>query len=138
MSEVGTTVSPARIHQFTLGGRRALRDVVETFAFFHEPRRNAGHGVGTPDPVDRRGQEGTDVELEATFAPRPNTASRCNGAHGYRQETGPGIDCRQRWVGGRYERLSHHTVNDSHWEIGLQKFPSHVARENELLYVKNI
>jgi hypothetical protein len=44
---------------------------------------------------------------------------------------------------GRYEMLSRcrrvtqfpqHESNTSHWEVGLQKFPSHVARENELIY----
>jgi hypothetical protein len=48
---------------------------------------------------------------------------------------------------GRYEMSSrrrrvtqfpHRESNDSHWEVGLQKFPSHVARENELVYAKNI
>jgi hypothetical protein len=48
---------------------------------------------------------------------------------------------------GRYEMLSrrrrvtqfpHRESNDPHWEVGLQKVPSHVARENELVYVKNI
>jgi hypothetical protein len=70
-SEVVTTVSPARINQFTLGGQRSLRDVVEMSVFLHDPRRNAGHGVGNPDPVDRRSQERVGVELEATLAPRP-------------------------------------------------------------------
>jgi hypothetical protein len=47
------------------------------FSFFpHDSRRSAGHGVGTPDPVDRRHQERADVELEATLAPRPNATSR--------------------------------------------------------------
>jgi hypothetical protein len=48
---------------------------------------------------------------------------------------------------GRYEMSSrrrrvtqfpHRESNDPHWEVGLQKVPSHVARENELVYVRNI
>jgi hypothetical protein len=67
------------------------------------------------------------VELEATFSPCPDAASRRGGAHGCRQETEPGIGCRQRWVGGRYERLSHHTVNGSRREAVQQKVsPSRV------------
>jgi hypothetical protein len=37
-----------------------------------------------------------------------------------------------------FTQFPHCESNDSHWEVGLQKFPSQVARENELIYVKNI
>jgi hypothetical protein len=40
--------------------------------------------------------------------------------------------------GRRVTQFPHREFNDSHWEVGLQKFPSHVARENELIFVKNI
>jgi hypothetical protein len=40
--------------------------------------------------------------------------------------------------GRRVTQFPHRESNDSHWEVGLQKLPSHVARENELIYVKNI
>jgi hypothetical protein len=38
----------------------------------------------------------------------------------------------------RVTQCPHRESNDSHWEVSLQKFPSHVARENELIYAKNI
>jgi hypothetical protein len=63
-------------HRYAPIADRRLGERSAQTQFPHDARRNAGHGVGTPDPVDRRHQGRAGVELEATLAPRPNAASR--------------------------------------------------------------
>jgi hypothetical protein len=103
-------------------------------AFLHDPRRNARHRVGTPDPVDRRSRKSDGVELVATLAPHPAAMGLTDAARRQDQVLVDEMSSRRRCL----TQFPHRESNDSDWEIGLQMFPSHVARENELVYVKNI
>jgi hypothetical protein len=86
-----STTFPAPVPCQARGGLSHERERAE---IADDPRRHAGHGVGTPYPVDGRGQGRVGVKMEATLDPRPDAASRRDGAHGPRLATGSGVTSR--------------------------------------------